>query len=135
MRSRSTSTRGASRCHSTRRRSPSAWTPTRRRRAPRITWRWRSRSTPSSSAAPPRAQSRAEPRRALLAEELLQQRVEGGRPLEHRHVSGVLEDHLARAGDQLLEHVGVADGDEPIAIAPYDQGGAGYLGQSLAHVV
>ena len=34
----------------------------------------------------------AEPRRALLGQELLEQRVERGRALEHRHVAGVLED-------------------------------------------
>ena len=49
--------------------------------------------------------------RALLGQEVAQQRVEGGGALEHRHVAGVLEDHLARVRDQLGEHVRVAHAD------------------------
>ena len=41
-------------------------------------------------------------------QEVLQQRVERGRALEHRHVAGVREDDLAGVRDQFLEHVGVA---------------------------
>ncbi len=54
---------------------------------------------------------------------------------EHGHVTRVLEDDLARVGDQLREHVGVADGDQPVVLAPDDQRGAGDLGEALAQVV
>ncbi len=50
-------------------------------------------------------------------------------------MAGVLEDDLVRAGYQFGEHVGVADVDQTVAVAPHDQRGAGDLGQALAEVV
>ncbi len=99
--------------------------PTCSRRGPTSTSTWRSRSTRSWSAAPARAPSPAE--RRGLREEVPQQRVELLRALEHRHVPGVLEQDLARAGDQFGEHVGVGGVDEHVAIAPHDQRRAGDL--------
>ena len=58
---------------------------------------------------------RARPHRLLLrllGEELAQQPVEALGPLEHRHVAGALEDLAPRAGDQLLQPLGVLDRDE-----------------------
>ncbi len=55
--------------------------------------------------------------------------------LEHRDVACVLEDHLARVGYQLGEHVGVAHADEAVAVAPHDQRRTRDLGQALAEVV
>ena len=81
----------------------------------------RSRSTPSWSAAPQRAPSRAE---RLGRQEVLEQGVERRRPLEHGHVAGVLEDHQARVGNQTREHLRVADADQPVALAPDDRRGS-----------
>jgi hypothetical protein len=78
---------------------------------------------------PPRAGS------TLLAEELAQQRVERVRALDLGHVPGVLVDDLARAGNQLGEDGCVADGDDAVAVAPDDQGGAGDLVVAVEEVL
>ena len=83
--------------------------------APTSTWTWRSEVRQARGQrrrgrrrALSRRPARAAGARAATPQELLEQRVERGRALEHRHVAGVLEDHLARVGDQLGEDVGVA---------------------------
>src|SRR5664279_1700297 len=71
----------------------------------------------------------------LLGQELGEQPIECLGPLEHRHVASVLEDHLARVGDQLGEHVGVAHADQPVVVAPDDQRWTGDLAEALADLV
>jgi hypothetical protein len=50
-------------------------------------------------------------------------------------VAGVLEDDLARVGDQFGEHVRVADVDQPVAVPPHDQGRTRDLREAIADVV
>ena len=48
-------------------------------------------------------------------------RLNRARALDHRHVAGVLEDHLARAGDQALVLVRARDRHDLVVAAPDDQ--------------
>ena len=71
----------------------------------------------------------------LRGEELVEQPVEPVRALDHRHVAGVFEDLLARAGDQALVLVAPATGTiwslRPHTISV----GTRHVGQPVAEVV
>ena len=54
-------------------------------------------------------------------EEVFEQPVEERRPLDHRHVAGLLEDHPARVRDQPLVPVGAAHRHDPVVAPPDDQ--------------
>ena len=67
----------------------------------------------------------------LLGDEVAQQPVERSWTLQHRHMASVLEDHLARIGDQLLEHACVGNRDHLVLSAPHDQRRTSDLRQTL----
>ena len=59
---------------------------------------------------------------AIAGDERGEQLVEAARALDHRQMAGVLEDHAVGVlADQVLEAVGVLDGDEDVVAAPHDQ--------------
>ncbi len=63
------------------------------------------------------------------------QLVEALRALDHRHVAGVVEDHLARARDQALVLVGVLDRHDLVVAPPDDQRRVRHVRQPVAEVV
>ena len=104
----------------------------RRWRAPTATSTWRSASTQSSSAAPPRARSRAE-RYSARKSRSSALNAAGRSSIAMWPVSSKIT--LARVRDQFGEHIRVAHVDQPVLLAPHDQRRAGDLREALAQVV